>query len=195
MAQKNRKVGKKVLILCEGHTEYIYAKGLKSELPRQVKRSLSIEISCPKKNDPLSLVNTARNKSDNAKKENDPYDAIWLFFDNDGWPQLRQAHEKIAKLNFYAAYTSYCIENWFLIHYVNTGRSFTSCTDVKAELIKHWPDYNKTGHNFYKHLSSNLNDAISRAGIINNNHAPSTKIHQRNPFFTIPELIDYLFNL
>jgi hypothetical protein len=38
------KVNRLILILCEGLTEYYYARALHSELPRAVQRSISVEV-------------------------------------------------------------------------------------------------------------------------------------------------------
>ena len=74
------KVNQRILILCEGLTEYYYARALHSELPRAVQRSISVEVDYSQKNDPKHLANEAVRRAKKAKKERKAYDAIWLFF-------------------------------------------------------------------------------------------------------------------
>jgi len=52
-----RRVSRRILILCEGHTEERYAKQMKHDLlPRELQRSVSVEVSKGQQQDPLSLV-------------------------------------------------------------------------------------------------------------------------------------------
>lgn len=66
---KISKPNKRILILCEGVTEYLYAKSLQSELPRNLQRSISIEIDYNSKNDPKSLAEEARRRKSQKRKE------------------------------------------------------------------------------------------------------------------------------
>lgn len=63
------KPNKRILILCEGVTEYLYAKSLQSDLPRNLQRSISIEIDYNSRNDPKSLAEEARKRKRKARKE------------------------------------------------------------------------------------------------------------------------------
>lgn len=188
-------INRRILILCEGFTEYIYAKSLKMELPRLLQRSIAIEIFQQHKNDPKSLVIEANKKVKKAQKDRNPYSIVWLFFDNDKWPQLPEAFEIINKLNFKVAYSSICIEHWFILHFENCGRAFNSSEEALKYLQRLWPTYHKTRTNAYNELKNNLSLAIDRANIINKNQTTELNIHEKNPYFTIQDFIDFFEKL
>jgi hypothetical protein len=189
------RINKRILILCEGATEYIYAKSLQMELPRDLQRSVAIEIFYQTENDPKSLVQEAHKKERNAIKERNAYDTIWLFFDNDNWPQLGEAFALINKYGFRIAYTSICIEHWFILHFENTGRAFGNAEQALRYLNKLWPQYHKTKVNAYAVLNDRLEAAIERANIINQNQEAGVALHERNPYFTVQELISFFKQL
>lgn len=189
------KVNKRILILCEGMTEYIYARALQKELPRNLQRSVAIEIFYQSQNDPKSLTTEARKRVKLAAKDRNNYDAVWLFFDNDRWPQLAEAFGVIRKDGFHIAYTSICIEHWFILHFENCGRAFQNGEEARQYLIRLWPGYHKTRSNAYEELKANLSAAIERANRINQNQEEGIAIHERNPYFTIQYLISYFEQL
>ncbi len=188
---KPEKPNKRVLILCEGETEYFYAKALQQNLPRNTQRFVSIEINHGSKSDPKSIAKEAKRKKTKASKERNPYEQIWIFFDNDNWPQLADAFGIIQKEGFKIAYSSMCIEHWFILHFENCGRAFSDGEEAFRHLKKIWPEYHKTKINHYHELSDRLNEAINRARTINKNHTMEIEIYRKNPFFTIGELIDF----
>lgn len=192
---KMDKPNKRILILCEGVTEYLYAKSLQNELPRKLQRSISIEIDNNAKNDPKSLAIEARKRKKKARKERNAYDSIWLFFDNDNWPQLASAFKIIESERFNIAYSSICIEHWFILHFEDCGRSFQTGAEALKYLKSKWPRYKKTGMKHYQELKSNLDFAIERAIRLRNNVQVELPIHQRNPYFTIDDLIDFFTNI
>lgn len=51
-----RRLNKRILIFCEGVTEQLYAKSLRSDLPRNIQRSISVEIAVGGQHDPRNLV-------------------------------------------------------------------------------------------------------------------------------------------
>jgi hypothetical protein len=186
-----RRASKRILILCEGHTEERYAKQMKHDLlPRELQRSISVEVSKGQQQDPLSLVNEAERKMRMAKRDRNSYDAIWLFFDHDHWPQLEDAFAKCQQLHFQQAFSAISLEYWFLLHFIETGRAFGSAQEVASVLTKHWPAYHKTKINHFTELRTRLEDAVERAHRINRkwNNEP---FHERNPFVTIPELLAF----
>lgn len=188
---KITKPNRRILILCEGLTEYLYAKSLQSELPRNLQRSLSIEIDHNSQNDPLSLSVEARKRKKKARKEKNPYDSVWLFFDNDNWPQLEAAFRIIESEELCIAYSSICIEHWFILHYEECGRSFQNGSEALSHLKSKWPEYHKTRIIHYRALKSNLRTAIRRAKILRKTVQTELPRHQRNPYFTIDKLIDF----
>jgi hypothetical protein len=190
------RVNKRILILCEGATEYIYAKSLQMELPRELQRSVAIEIFYQTQNDPKSLVQEAHKRARNAIKERNAYDAVWLFFDNDRWPQLNEAFDLIHKYSFRIAYTSICLEHWFILHFEHTGRAFNDGEEAMRYLNRLWPAYHKTKVNAYTVLKDRLATAIERAELINRNQDhEGLAIHEHNPYFTVQDLIRFFDEL
>lgn len=182
---------KRVLILCEGFTEYLYAKSLQSELPRSLQRSVSIEIDFNSKNAPKSLAEEARKRKKKSKNEKNAYDSIWLFFDHDNWPQLEAAFKIIELEGFNSAYSAICIEHWFILHFEDCGRSFQDGAEAIKYLKNKWPKYHKTKLKHYQLLIEDLDSAISRAKTLRKNTQIELPIHQRNPYFTIDKLIEF----
>ena len=189
------RLNERILILCEGATEYLYAKSLQMELPRNLQRSVSIEIYFQSQNDPKSLVSEARRRERAAQSERNPYDTIWVFFDNDRWPQLAQAFELIERFGYRAAYSSMCIEHWFILHFEQCGRAFANGEEATRYLKALWPAYHKTKVNAYYELRAQLQDAISRAIMVNQHQDNELPIHRRNPYFTVQELVDFFEQL
>jgi hypothetical protein len=190
-----RRVNKRILILCEGMTEYIYARSLQMELPRDLQRSVAIEIFYQNQNDPKSLALEARKRVRTAANERNAYDTVWLFFDNDRWPQLSEAFDIINKENYHIAYTSICIEHWFILHFEHCGKAFQSGEEARRYLNKLWPQYHKTRTNAYKELKDRLEAAIERANAINKNKEADIPVHERNPYFTLQGLISFFEHL
>lgn len=189
------KVNKRILILCEGLTEYLYARSLQMELPRSLQRSISVEIYHQTQNDPKSLLNAAKRKVKTAQKEKNAYDQVWIFFDNDNWPQLAEVFENLNKEKFQFAYSSLCFEHWIILHFENCGRAFSSGEEAVKHLRRYWPEYHKTRSNVYKELRSKLGVAIERAEGICRNSCPGDILHKKNPYFTVQELINYFEGL
>lgn len=191
-----RKLNERILILCEGVTEYLYAKALQMELPRDLQRSVSIEISYSSHNDPKSLINEAIRKSKLAKKERNPYNGIWLFFDHDNSTHLEDVFSVIEKENFASAYSAMCIEHWFILHFEDCGRAFQNGDEAEKHLKRFLPTYHKTKTNAYVELSQRLDIAINRAERIRKKQErDGVHKHLRNPFFTVHDLIAFFNRL
>lgn len=146
-----KKPNKRILILCEGFTEELYAKSLKSELPRNLQRSITIDINRNPKNDPKSLAEEARKRKRTARRERNSYDSIWLFFDNDNKTnELEAAFRIIDSEKFCMAYSSMCIEHWFILHFENCGKSFQDGSEALRFLKVKWREYHKTKLKHYE---------------------------------------------
>lgn len=187
-----RKLNKRILILCEGVTEYLYAKTLQMELPRDLQRSVSIEISYSSKNDPKSLVHEAIKKSRQAKKERNAYNDVWLFFDHDNSPHLAEVFSAIEKENFSYAYSAMCIEHWFILHFEDCGRAFQNGDEAQKHLKRLLPTYHKTKTNAYVELRQYVDVAIERAERLRKKvENEESMVHKTNPYFTVQDLVTY----
>jgi hypothetical protein len=189
-----RKPNKRILILCEGVTEQLYATSLRFDLPRSQQRSISVDIVKGGEQNPLHLFKEAMAKRKKAQKEKNPYDSIWLFFDHDNWPQLQEALHKMEKEGFKLAYTALCLEHWFILHYQDCGRAFQKGEEVVGHLKKFWTNYHKTKLNHYALLRDMMEEAMERANRINLRQQ-EVPLFQRNPYCTIPDLIAYFRSL
>lgn len=190
-----RKVNKRILIICEGMTENLYAKALRAELPKTLQRSVAIEIDYSSKNDPLHLVNEAIKRARKAKKERNPYDAVWLFFDHDNSPHLQRVFELVEKEQYHVAFTAICFEHWLILHYENCGRAFQAAEEAMRHLKKHWPTYHKTKSKAFVELRDKLDVAMERAALLVKNQEAEMPVHMHNPHFTIPDLVRYFDGL
>lgn len=189
-----RKVFSRILILCEGQTELLYAKALKQVIPRSVQRSLEIDIFSFKKTDPKSLANEAKKRLKVSKRERNPYEMIWLFFDNDNHPQLREAFDIIKAEKFYFAYSSICIEHWFILHFEDCGRAFRNSEEAIKYLKGLWPEYHKTKINHYALTVDNYQIAKERAMRIRAKYRTENNLSTFNPYSNVDELVDFIRN-
>lgn len=189
-----RRPNKRILILCEGVTEQLYATSLRASLSRNLQRSISVEVSVVDHSDPLNLVKEAIAKNRKARKEKNPYDSIWLFFDHDNSSQLRDAFELIDRESFKFAFTSLCLEHWFILHFEDCGRAFQRGEEVLRHLRGLWPEYHKTKLNHFRFLKEQLSVAIERANRINGREEDN-QAYEKNPYCSIPGLISYFHSL
>lgn len=190
-----RRINQRILILCEGMSEYLYAKALQQELPRALQHSIAVEIDYTHQNDPLSLAKEALRRSNKAKKERNPYNSVWLFFDHDNSPQLQAALQLVEKHKLQIAYTSICFEHWLILHYENCGRAFQNAHEAIHYLRKFWPGYHKTRSKSFEVLRDRMELAVERANLFIRNQDADQALHLRNPHFTIPELIHFFGRL
>lgn len=187
-AAKNRRV----LILCEGFTEEIYAKSLRSDLlPRSLQRTVQVEVIRHKKNDPLNLIAEAKKRVKQAKKEKTPYQDVWLFFDHDHSPHLKEVFDIVESEGFHIAFSAISIELWFIMHFKDCSRTFKDGEECLKYLKKNWPVYHKTKLNHYVELRAYLEQAVARAeqlekkyeGKVTAEFNPYTSVHQLIGFF------------
>lgn len=182
---------KRILVVCEGLTEYFYAKSLQSSLPRNVQRNFTVELDYDLKNEPALMVDKAIKKVQQANRSKVPYDVVWLFFDNDNRSGLDKVFNSISEHKFRFAYSSKCIEYWFLLHFIDCGREFYDCDETSQLLRKYWPVYHKTKINHFDFLREDLSHAIIRASHHRNNFAQELEIYQKNPFTNVDELVQF----
>lgn len=190
-----RKPNQRILILCEGMTEYLYAMALKNTLPRALQRSVTIESEIHHPNDPKSLAKEASRRAKLAKSERNPFAYIWLFFDNDNHPLLPEAFRIIDKEKLHIAYSSMCLEHWFLLHFEDCRRAFTNGAEAVSYLKQYWPSYHKTKIKHYEILGDRLDRAIARAKAIRKNIDVHLPKYQRNPYITVDKLVEFMKNI
>lgn len=186
---------RRVLILCEGFTEEIYAKSLRGAyLSRLQQRNVAIEVVRHKKNDPSNLILEAKKRIKEGRRQKQQYTDVWLFFDNDNSPHLNAVFDEIVTYGIHHAYSSISIEFWFLLHFVNVGRAFSSNTECINELKKHWPTYHKTKINHFRELEPYLEIAIERAKSLESK-IDLDDLSNTNPYTSVFKLVEFFKNL
>jgi len=216
---KNRKVSKRILIICEGWTEYNYAKALRKSLEREKQKGIQIEIPKPDgKTNIEELFIKAKKYIKESKRDDNKYDLVWIFFDNDK-QNLKQKlnnlvnNGDITKFfdfnNYFSnnnkddlslikfAYSCLCIEHWFIIHLKEMRSPFTESNKAEEELNNLWKkefneEYKKAGQNHFEKLKEKRKNATDIARKIREQaEKDNIPILDRNPYFTLDEFIDF----
>jgi len=197
-----RRVGKHILIIPEGWCEYNYAQSLKHSLSRDKQRSISVEMPKPNnENSAFQLLAKAEAMIKNARRDKNPYDAVWIFFDNDNQPNLTPFFQRLNNSSVQIAYSSICIEHWFIIHFENNRQSYRNAHHTLQRIETLWYNYffqpyHKTKINHFEKLKYKMPFAIDRATQIKRqSEANEMQMASRNPYFTIQEFIQFFQNL
>lgn len=185
----------RVLILCEGVTEEVYSKALRTAfLPRNLQRTVTVDVVRYKKNDPTSLLKEAKERYKQAKKEKIPYSHVWLFFDHDNSPNLKPAIDEAMREGFKLAFTAISLEYWFILHFEDCGKAFNSGEECLKYLKQHWPNYHKTKINHFVELGNRLTLAIERAERLEKKNT-GVPIAEAQPYTSVHELIAFFRQL
>ena len=194
-----RRAGQYILIIPEGWCEYNYAQALKHSLPRDKQRSISVEMPKPSnENSAFQLLEKAEIMIKKARRDKNPYDAVWIFFDNDNQPNLAGFFQRFSNTPVQIAYSSMCIEHWFIIHFENNRQAYQNAHQALQRIETLWQHnfnqpYHKTKVNHFEKLNENLTSAMERANtIMQQAEADETPVANRNPFFTIQNFIHFL---
>jgi hypothetical protein len=197
-----RRAGQHILIIPEGWCEYNYAQALKHSLPRNKQRSISVEMPKPNnENSAFQLLDKAEVMIKKARRDKNPYDAVWIFFDNDNQPNLAAFFQKQSNTSVRIAYSSMCIEHWFIIHFENNRQAYQNGHQALQRIETLWKQnfnqsYHKTKVNHFEKLKGYLTTAMERADTITQQAiADETPLFNRNPFFTIQEFIQFFHSL
>jgi hypothetical protein len=193
---------KRILIVCEGESEQIYLNGLKKDLwKRNRHNNIEIEMYQPNDFSPIGIVNEARKKVREARKDKYPYASIWVVFDKDAHAGIDRAFSLAENNNpkIDIAFSNVCFEYWVLLHFEKTSSYFRdshaliSCIETKH----HFP-YNKT-MNIYegiKHLSQNaLENADWLKSINQFDLDAGAKPYELNAYTDFHELFQYIQGL
>ena len=184
---KIRLFKEKILILCEGLTEKNYFNALKEDLGLPKTIAVSI-VDC--KGDVADILK-------NAKK--DGFEKIFVVFDHDNFPKRESVFKLATQKNADVIFSSICFEGWFLFHYKNSTKAFTSEAELEKELKKciGMESYEKNNFKHYSILKDKIataksNAEKSRVSVIKNNDG--VEVFNLNPFTNVDELVIYLEN-
>jgi hypothetical protein len=163
---------KRILILCEGESEKIYLEGMRIEHSKRYS-SIDIEVYQPKNYSPVGLVNEAKKKMKDAKKEY-PFFSVWIVFDKDKHQNIDQtfsiAKQNLPKINI--AFSNICFEYWIFLHFEKKKRAFRDSDELIKYIEKKCQfNYSKT-MNIYPALKDKISQAIENC----------KWLHQQNKF-------------
>jgi hypothetical protein len=184
---KTRSFKEKVLILCEGLTEKNYFNALKEDLGLPKTIAVNI-IDC--KGDVTDVLK-------NAKK--DGFEKIFVVFDHDNFSKRGDVFKLASQKNVDVIFSSICFEIWYLLHFKNSTKAFTSEAELEKELKKctGMENYEKNNFKHYSILKDKItvaksNAKKSRLTVVQNNDG--VEVFNLNPFTNVDELVIYLEN-
>ncbi|WP_189702677.1 RloB family protein [Subsaximicrobium wynnwilliamsii] len=196
------KFSRRGLILCEGETEENYFTGLVTqEKYRRKFSSIDVQIVKPKDHSPLGLVNEAKLKIKEAKREKNPYDFIWVIFDRDGHAKIPEAFEtaRTSTPEIKIVYTKPCFEFYVLLHFEKTTKPFTKCDDVISYINKKYQVDYKKASNLFDLLLTQKETGLSNGDWVVNQFedeiASGKKIYELSAFSNVHVLVEYLYSL
>ena len=176
-----------MLIVCEGITEEIYFKSLRSQL--NLKTTQIVIANNKKDSAPINLVK----KAEELQHQDDGFEIIFCVFDKDQHQSFDSARAKIKKLSsqkkmsipIYEAVSVPCFEFWILLHYKRTDMAFKSSREIielltKDQYIQH---YRKCDYLLMLELMEKLEIALQNAIWLENqdyieNENPMTSVHK-----------------
>lgn len=187
---KSRTFKAKVLILCEGLTEKNYFNALKEDLG--LPKTIAVNVFQSNKVDCKGVVEEAIKK---AKREG--FEEIFVVFDHDNQAKRDEAFKLATTKNITVIFSSICFEGWYLLHYKNSTKAFTSEAELEKELKKcvGMESYEKNNFKHYSILKDKIATAKSNAekirlSVIQNNGG--VEVFNLNPFTNVDELVIYL---
>lgn len=153
---KQRKLNNTIAVIADGQTEKWYLERVKIHYPCEALKSTKIEPQLPHKKQVTELVELAKSKVEEG------YPKVILLVDFD--EILSNAEEFREFQHFYQEYkkdnhdnwmknlllivNNPCLEYWYLLHFISTGKFYKCYNDLAVDLHKKMPDYNK-GEKYY----------------------------------------------
>ncbi len=190
----------KVLIVCEGEkTEPGYFARLRDHYRLN---TASIEIYSSDGSDPGSILQFAKQRYHDEKRNGDPFDRVYCVFDKDEHQTYERSMEAIRNAspkNTYMAINSVpCFEYWILPHFFYTTRYFSSsagrsaCQQVVKSLKKYLPFYEKGDKITFGQLMEKIEFAKANA---QKSLEAAKKSNTDNPTTRVHNLVEYLQNI
>lgn len=178
----HRELRQRFLIICEGEkTEPNYFRSFRVNVDVEV-----VGTAC----NTLGLLECARARQKEARRQGVVYDAIWLVFDRDDFSaQDFNSAIRLAEMeNFGVAYSNEAFELWYVLHfgYLDTAISRKQYIDI---LCKHLEVYNKNQMGMYERLLPFQTDAIRNADKLLQSYQPNHNPAEDNPCTTVHKLV------
>ncbi len=171
-APRGKRMKPTFFVFCEGKTEELYVKYLKSKY--RIPFEIDAQIA-------KNRINEKYIKAYKKNKFTHPKDKTFLLYDTDA-PKMLEKLQKIQGVILLVS--NPCIELWFLLHYKPQNAN-VDCKYCVKELSKLNKKYIKTtlDTRLKECLESNIERAVSRAKKLN---------HYKNPSSTVYLLIEEL---
>lgn len=185
-----------MLILCEGKTEYNYFHSIRTdEVYREHLRGMDVAVSQAKKTCSYEIVREAIKRVENEKKKSIPYDQVWLVFDHDAEPKRKLAYETALKKKYNIAFSSFCFEVWYILHFTQSLGRFQDAKQVENALKKYWKDYEKVRLDHFKKLKPLLPMAFVNTERLKKQTKEdyhNEHISNYNPYCDVDNLVNFL---
>ncbi len=171
-ASRNKKMKPTFFVFCEGKTEEIYIKFLRSKY--RIPFEIDTQIA-------QNRINEKYIKAYKKNKFTHKDDKTFLLYDIDA-PKMLEKLQKIPDTILLAS--NPCIELWFLLHLKNQTANL-NCKSCIKELENQNKNYSKTilNLNFKEQLNKNTEKAVNRAKKLNCYNNPCSYV-----FLLIEEL-------
>jgi len=179
-----------VLIVCEGkETEPNYFHSIRKDYKLNKKR---IEIVGGDKcgTDPKSVVEYAKKRKMELRKDKLEYESIWCVYDRDEHQRFNDANVQARDLKFKVTFSNPCFELWYLLHFQDQDAPIERDEVIKS-LKPRIPDYDKTT-DYYEKLKKCQNEAIIRAEKLREKHRRENSEETKNPSTSVDLLVKYL---
>ena len=200
-----RKLKPKLLIYCEGEkTEPNYIRNFINTLNTDINKNKLVVIVPCEETTPKSLVD--RIKRDMKKGETLPGDELWVVYDRECTTKYSEelhcsSYEKATKNGIRVAISNVCFEQWLLLHFAYSEKPYQNYKDIKKDVIKHIPAYEKGTTNIFDIVNKDggVQSARKNAKALCESMRQSAEPHRKqpynlNPYTNVYELLDALEN-
>ena len=176
----------RILIVCEGaKTEPNYFKAFRVT-------SCEVHVVGEGRNT-ADLVKSAKQKSDEAQRNKEPYDQVWCVFDKDCFSaeQFNAAVNMAKHYGFYAAWSNEAFELWYVLHF-----EYLSSSIPRVQYCQKLTDcfgrrYQKNACDMYETLLAKQRQAIKYAEKLCGSFRGKTPAAS-NPCTTVHRLVEEL---
>lgn len=195
---KTRPIRQRILILCEGmKTEPNYFNSIKADKLKGNRFSaLRIEVHHTKKNTAKELIDEAIKLSQEANRDKNPYNQVWVVFDKDGYTKHPESFDRAKAKKINIAFSSPCFEFWYFLHFEYSTGGVKDGDNMCRRLKQHITDYEKA-ENYYKQLNPLTKTAlINEQKIIKHwKETGNGNIWEFNPYTDVGILVEKLLSL
>ncbi|MDR2762907.1 MAG: RloB family protein [Planctomycetaceae bacterium] len=146
-----RDVSERILIVVEGHSEEKYFNALR----KRWRLHTVVVVENPDCTDPINLLAEASELLEESQRQSKnsmlktPYDEVWIVYDlekpNDERRRLSNDAKNRARKNsnIHFAISDPSFELWYVLHFEQTTKSFTTAKEIERYLKRHWSNYKK----------------------------------------------------